>query len=171
MREMDAERDEYEEKSKAYSKILNQIDGLNEDIKERKQELDKKQVEVETRRECLEKNLTMDNNRNELQDMIVYSDSKIDKERQKLKAMEGEQKDLESQLGEKQRKTKELNATKGKLSAEKIQHDKNLRERWVSMDNVSKSTLFTPTFVFFTSNSEVRLTFPSFSWHPNMVWN
>jgi hypothetical protein len=139
MRELDEERENHEEQSKAYSKILNEVDGLNEDIKDRKQELEKKQVEVKTRRDCLEKDLTTEHDRQALQDMISFSDTKIEEERKKLTKLEMEKKNLELEVEVMQRKTKEQNANKGKLLAEKNQYEKNLRERLRCIDNVSRS--------------------------------
>ena len=162
MRELDEKRESHDEKCKAYSKILNKVDGLNEDIKDRKQELEKKKVEVKTRRDCLEKDLTTEHSRQELQDMISFSDTKIEEERRNLTKLEMEKTNLEVEVEEMQRKTKEQNAIKGKLLAEKNQYEKNLRERLRCIDNVSRYV----RIIHRRSDQFDALTiFRSFSWH------
>jgi len=130
--------DQCEEELKVYQEIIMQMEGINDEIEVRKNELTQQKCVVEKQREMLEEDLTNKHTVRELQEMLRDYDQKVESEKQRLKDLESDNSRLLNDIENLRKREMEYSSQIGKLSAEKDAHERRLRERFTVMENIAQ---------------------------------
>lgn len=121
------------------SDLMSKVERLDNEIESSKNNLNQEQMVVKKQRSMLEKDLTRKHSLRELQDQLRDYQQQITGQLQEEEVLRQQCDKLHQDIETARQAEIGLTSNMGKLSAEKEAHEKNVRERFKTMENIAQT--------------------------------
>jgi DNA repair protein RAD50 len=137
--EVNSELTVVEQKLDSLDEVMTRVEDMNQKIESCKNDLNQEQMVIRKQRSMLEEDLTRKHALPYLQDMLRNFDQKMSGQIKHKEELRAQCDQLQQSIEMARQEEMSLTSRVGKLSAEKEAHEKNLRERYRSMEHIAQT--------------------------------